>query len=224
MEDIFSKLKVFLYWDKYTWYALGSLSASLQQYRVPYKIIKGNVVPAITKAINTGYRVIYAESSRSWTVDRLKKRVQTIKESIASSNLLIVVGGPHATGAPEEVLDLGVEVVVIGEGEETFPDLIRTFAQKSFTRDMLANIPGIMYLDRNGNVRSTPSRSKIDLDSFCPYSDHPDFPIHPPIEIMRGCGRGCHFCSPTMRIRHSFPIDHIMKEVEINREFPYMVI
>jgi len=36
------------------------------------------------------------------------------------------------------------------------------------------------------------------------------------VEIMRGCGRGCAFCSPTMRARHSFPIDHIMKEVEIN--------
>jgi radical SAM superfamily enzyme YgiQ (UPF0313 family) len=36
------------------------------------------------------------------------------------------------------------------------------------------------------------------------------------VEIMRGCGRGCHFCSPTMRTHHSFPIDHIMKEVEIN--------
>ncbi len=36
------------------------------------------------------------------------------------------------------------------------------------------------------------------------------------VEIMRGCGRGCHFCSPTMRTRYSFPIEHIMKEVEIN--------
>jgi radical SAM superfamily enzyme YgiQ (UPF0313 family) len=36
------------------------------------------------------------------------------------------------------------------------------------------------------------------------------------VEIMRGCGRGCHFCSPTMRTKYSFPIDHIMKEVEIN--------
>ncbi|MEM4730036.1 MAG: radical SAM protein [Thermoplasmata archaeon] len=35
------------------------------------------------------------------------------------------------------------------------------------------------------------------------------------VEIMRGCGRGCHFCTPTMRKRHSFSLDHIMKEVEI---------
>ena len=34
------------------------------------------------------------------------------------------------------------------------------------------------------------------------------------VEIMRGCGRGCAFCTPTMRKRRSFPISHIMKEVE----------
>lgn len=36
------------------------------------------------------------------------------------------------------------------------------------------------------------------------------------VEITRGCGRGCQFCSPTMRTKYSFPIEHIMKEVEIN--------
>ena len=37
-------------------------------------------------------------------------------------------------------------------------------------------------------------------------------------EIMRGCGRGCQFCTPTMRTRYSFPIEHIMEEVKINVE------
>jgi hypothetical protein len=34
------------------------------------------------------------------------------------------------------------------------------------------------------------------------------------VEITRGCGRGCQFCSPTMRKKYSFPISHIMHEVE----------
>jgi radical SAM superfamily enzyme YgiQ (UPF0313 family) len=33
---------------------------------------------------------------------------------------------------------------------------------------------------------------------------------------MRGCGRGCAFCSPTLRQRYSFPREHILKEVELN--------
>lgn len=36
------------------------------------------------------------------------------------------------------------------------------------------------------------------------------------IEITRGCGRMCKFCTPTMRKRHSVPLDIIMKEVEVN--------
>jgi radical SAM superfamily enzyme YgiQ (UPF0313 family) len=34
------------------------------------------------------------------------------------------------------------------------------------------------------------------------------------VEIMRGCGRGCAFCTPTMRKRRSVPIPNVMKEVE----------
>lgn len=33
------------------------------------------------------------------------------------------------------------------------------------------------------------------------------------VEITRGCGRGCQFCTPTMRKKYSFPLEHIMKEV-----------
>lgn len=44
------------------------------------------------------------------------------------------------------------------------------------------------------------------------------------IEFMRGCGRNCHFCSPTMRRKHSFDKEFIMKEVDINiREGSRMV-
>jgi radical SAM superfamily enzyme YgiQ (UPF0313 family) len=38
------------------------------------------------------------------------------------------------------------------------------------------------------------------------------------VEVTRGCGRGCQFCSPTKRKKCSFPIDHIMKEVAITVE------
>jgi radical SAM superfamily enzyme YgiQ (UPF0313 family) len=40
--------------------------------------------------------------------------------------------------------------------------------------------------------------------------------IYGTVEIMRGCGRGCAFCSPTLRQRYSFPMEHILKEVKLN--------
>jgi len=36
------------------------------------------------------------------------------------------------------------------------------------------------------------------------------------VEITRGCGRGCQFCSPTMRTRYSFPLEKIKTEAELN--------
>jgi radical SAM superfamily enzyme YgiQ (UPF0313 family) len=40
--------------------------------------------------------------------------------------------------------------------------------------------------------------------------------IYGTVEVMRGCGRGCAFCSPTLRQRYSFHVEHILKEVELN--------
>lgn len=42
--------------------------------------------------------------------------------------------------------------------------------------------------------------------------------IHGAVEITRGCGRGCQFCSPTQRHRFSLPLDHILQEVKVNAD------
>jgi len=39
------------------------------------------------------------------------------------------------------------------------------------------------------------------------------------VEVTRGCGRMCQFCTPTMRKRYSIPLDKIMKEVETNIKY-----
>lgn len=36
------------------------------------------------------------------------------------------------------------------------------------------------------------------------------------VEITRGCGKGCQFCSPTMRRFYSFPLERILEEVKVN--------
>jgi radical SAM superfamily enzyme YgiQ (UPF0313 family) len=38
--------------------------------------------------------------------------------------------------------------------------------------------------------------------------------IHGGVEISRGCGRNCQFCTPTMQDKCDVPLDRIMKEVE----------
>ena len=36
------------------------------------------------------------------------------------------------------------------------------------------------------------------------------------IEVMRGCGRGCRFCSPNLRTARFYPIEKIIAEIELN--------
>ncbi|OYT59055.1 ABC transporter ATP-binding protein [Euryarchaeota archaeon ex4484_178] len=36
------------------------------------------------------------------------------------------------------------------------------------------------------------------------------------VEVMRGCGRGCRFCSPNLRTARFYPLEKILSEVEVN--------
>lgn len=90
--------------------------------------------------------------------------------------------------------ELNIDVLFQGESEE---DLIPVFEK------LLDGTPVEPYF-----VAKQPDRDKVVLiNNAAAYGA---------VEITRGCGRGCAFCSPTNRRRHSFPIEHIMKEVEVN--------
>ena len=194
MQQSPNKCMALLYWDKTTWYALGALSSSLQQHNLPYEIIRGDPLPHIQAKLDLGLHVIYGESARITTIASLKERLERIKTQIASPRLLTVIGGPHASGSPERILKMGADVVVMGEGEVTFPEVIQTWANIGFQRESLRALPGVVYRDITGNCIHTPSRPRINLDEYCPYSDSKKFPLHPPIELMRGCAFRCRFC------------------------------
>lgn len=116
--------------------------------------------------------------------------------SIKQYNPKVIVGGAGAWQISEMNMQehLGIDVLFHGEGEE---DIVSLFKQ------VLENkpVPSIFEARK-------PSRDKV------PLIKHAS--CYGMVEIMRGCGRGCQFCSPTMRSRHSFSVDHIMKEVEVN--------
>lgn len=112
----------------------------------------------------------------------------------------IMAGGPHANCLPEEVLNHGVDIVVIGEGDETVVDLANKMK--------LEDVKGICFL-KNGKPHFTEPRKQIeDLDSL-PYADFSEFPIENytgsidphsnemfwSIFSSRGCPFDCIFCA-----------------------------
>ena len=81
------------------------------------------------------------------------------------SDAPVIVGGPHATSAPEKVLEnKDIDIVIIGEGEITFKELL-TSLDKGQGID---NINGIGY--RKGNdIMLTPQREYVDNLDQLPF-------------------------------------------------------
>ena len=102
----------------------------------------------------------------------------------AGTNSIFIAGGPHATGRPEETLEY-FDYVVVGEGEETLPELIRAIDEGS---DPSA-VNGIAF-KKDGRVVFTGGRENIDLDQYAPFKP----PLLGPIEISRGCPWNCAYC------------------------------
>jgi B12-binding domain/radical SAM domain protein len=116
--------------------------------------------------------------------------------SSARTDSVFIAGGPHPSGCPEETLEY-FDYVVIGEGEETLPELVKALTEWG---DVSA-VRGIAYEDK-GKVVFTGRRPEVDLDRYPPFKP----PLFGPIEITRGCPWGCAYCqTPGLfgrRMRH----------------------
>ncbi len=116
----------------------------------------------------------------------------------ANTNSIFIAGGPHPSGAPVETLD-HFDYVVIGEGEDTLPELINTI----ISGKDVCGVRGIAYKDKNGRTIITDKREPVDLDNY-PCFD-PDI-VRAPLEISRGCPFRCRYCqTPRIfgnKIRH----------------------
>jgi len=103
--------------------------------------------------------------------------------SQAKVDAIYVAGGPHPSALPEEVLE-HFDFVVVGEGEETLPELIKAIKEGQDP----CGVKGIAYR-AEGEVRFTERRPPVDLDLYPPFGK-----ILAPIEISRGCPWGCAYC------------------------------
>jgi len=112
----------------------------------------------------------------------------------------IVWGGIHASILPEQTLENHyVDIVVIGEGEATLPELVRTIESGG----SLADVQGIAYTE-NGEYRRNEDRPFIDLDQHPPLAyDLIDIDLyrrkifgsdHVSFNSSRGCLNRCKFC------------------------------
>ena len=125
-------------------------------------------------------------------------------------NTLFVCGGEHPSALPQQVLKTNYssvfDVVITGEGEETFLDIIKCVEKGHSWR----NLNGIAYLE-DDKIIATPRRKRVkNIDDF-PIPDWDSWSIEEyinahqvsginlgrsmPILGSRGCPYACTFCS-----------------------------
>ena len=80
------------------------------------------------------------------------------KNSDIHKDSLLIAGGVHPTIFPKETLvDLEVDVVGVGQGDETIIEIMENYKSKNFTK-----IAGIYYMKDNETIHTEPRKLKRD--------------------------------------------------------------
>ena len=111
----------------------------------------------------------------------------------------VVVGGPGTWQLKiGDMLRLGVDITVCGECDKFAPELFTRILKNDIKTPVIINVPILRY----PKAEEIPTLRGATIGGY--------------VEISRGCGRGCRFCRPTMvPLRHR-PIEHIVRDVEVN--------
>ena len=155
--------------------------------------------------------------STLWPITRML--AEKIREHFPQA--LLILGGEHGTAVPEFSLRTSVmDLVALGEGEETVVEIVRAFREKR----SLENIPGTAIKTASGEIRKNGLAKRIREIDDIPLPDWKAFPLEEyisrhqgngvnmgrsmPLLATRGCPYQCTFCSnPAM-----WTIRYIMRD------------
>ncbi|MDD5221822.1 MAG: radical SAM protein, partial [Patescibacteria group bacterium] len=123
-------------------------------------------------------------------------RAKQIARFCKDKNIAVIIGKSHITAIPSS-LDSNMDVGIIGEGEQTFGEIIKLFIDKKFTKENLRMIKGVVFHDE-GKLVQTESRPLIENLDLIPFPDRNLFNIKKGDNVYmftsRGCPYKCRFC------------------------------
>lgn len=179
---------------------LGYIASYLRKYNNvnEIKIIERSYEYDIKELIEKYKPHIVGISSTTQEHNAAISAAKNIK--IVDKEIPIIMGGHHITALPNtltEYMDIGV----LGEGEETFSEIVR-FYEEGNLYSRLDEISGIVHWkygdgDRNGNVVTTKRRDLIKpIDNIpFPARDLLNTDVITHIITSRGCPYNCIYCS-----------------------------
>ena len=217
--------------NHYTSLALGYLKA----YAVKDKLIQENAnieIVDFCMDCNSTEQVLFYFSGLKpdvigfacyvWNTGRILDLVRLVRQVMP--DVRIILGGPEVGPVAEDILrsNLAVDIVVRGEGESTFSELLSFYIKE---KSDLSKITGIAY--RKGDtVVVAPDRPLIeDLDEIpSPYLTGAIYPKDQVayLETYRGCPYNCAYCyegKDYRKLRH-FSAGRTRKELELFMKTP----
>jgi anaerobic magnesium-protoporphyrin IX monomethyl ester cyclase len=117
--------------------------------------------------------------------------------------VLVILGGNHASSFPDSWIERGADFVVVGEGEIAFPKLMETILSG---KQDVSDVPNLVYRHGDGSRATGVKAAEADLNaSPLPRWDLVDFRPYDlglrtggmtaAIEVSRGCPHRCDFCN-----------------------------
>lgn len=208
--------------DKYSQLPLGLLS-------IASTIVKDYEVKIIDQRLDNNWaEKVESESQDSICVGITSMTGEQILNGIkismiAKENTNVIWGGVHPTILPKQTLEnKNIDFIVRGEGEITFPLLVKALKNKESIHD----IKGIGYKDVSGiHINETPNYVNLNNLPDLPYylldmnkyiTKRDSFQRCLTLETSRGCPHNCNFCSnPVIHKRkwRCLNVDNIIKKV-----------
>jgi radical SAM superfamily enzyme YgiQ (UPF0313 family) len=156
---------------------------------------RSTVRPLAESAVAAGATPVFGFSCYTWNVAEFLEIAALVKSTVPQAT--IIAGGPHVQRAEDFLGVDSIDLIVLGEGEETFTQFLDCTGP-----DALSDISGLAFLD-GGDVVKTPTRPRTtELDAYpsaldvVPLRAADGAPLytHAAYETSRGCPFLCAFC------------------------------
>ena len=147
------------------------------------------------------------------------------------SNAIVVMGGSHASAAPDSLLaSANVDYVIRGEGERALVEFLRHM----LNRESMNDVANLAY-KRDGEIVLNPMADNFPIDDL-PFPDLSDFlPANytlagKPMTFMitsRSCPHKCSFCSVHTTFGTDYrrrSLENVLEEIELRHRQGFRVI
>ncbi len=205
---------IVFYYSKETRYSVHALISAIDTSDLNidvYLVREGNPILNSVSTLARMYKtVVFGFTLFTTSLYRILSVIRLVSKS-RPSNVVLIAGGPYATGDPVGALSLGFDTVFLGESEKSLPQFLRELIEKGDP----FRVQGIAYRE-NGDFFFNGKPEPIDLNMY------PPFPYwrrkFNPIEITRGCPFQCGYCqTPFIHgfiLRHR-SVENIAKYAEV---------